>query len=175
MIRIEQVSKKFRGRPALQRVSFEVRRGEIFGLLGHNGAGKSTTFGVLLGHVFPDAGEAFIDDVSVQKDRSRALRNVGAIFETPSFFDYMSGWRNLEIFTCYSAIVPKAEMEEVVAFVVSRNPVSAEDLDSLCKNNIARFKRPREYRFVDALPKNNYGKVLKTALREMAARPTEGT
>jgi long-chain acyl-CoA synthetase len=55
--------------------------------------------------------------------------------------------------------------EEVVAFVVQRNPVSAEDLDSLCKSNIARFKRPREYRFVDALPKNNYGKVLKTELR----------
>ena len=57
--------------------------------------------------------------------------------------------------------------EEVVAFVVSRNPVSAEDLDSLCRNNIARFKRPRDYRFVEALPKNNYGKVLKTELRKL--------
>jgi acyl-CoA synthetase (AMP-forming)/AMP-acid ligase II len=57
--------------------------------------------------------------------------------------------------------------EEVVAFVVSRNPISAEELDSLCKNNIARFKRPREYRFVQALPKNNYGKVLKTELRRL--------
>ncbi len=55
--------------------------------------------------------------------------------------------------------------EEVVAFVVSRDPVSSQDLDSLCKENIARFKRPREYRFVQALPKNNYGKVLKTELR----------
>jgi ABC-2 type transport system ATP-binding protein len=117
MIRIEQVSKKFRGRPALQRVSFEVRRGEIFGLLGHNGAGKSTTFGVLLGHVFPDAGEAFIDDVSVQKDRSRALRNVGAIFETPSFFDYMSGWRNLELLASYSGHVPRSELEGAVRTV----------------------------------------------------------
>jgi long-chain acyl-CoA synthetase len=59
--------------------------------------------------------------------------------------------------------------EEVVAFVVSRSPVSVEDLDSLCKGNIARFKRPREYRFVDALPKNNYGKVLKTDLRRQLA------
>ena len=55
--------------------------------------------------------------------------------------------------------------EEVVAFVVSKSPVSAQDLDFLCKDNIARFKRPREYRFVEALPKNNYGKVLKTELR----------
>ena len=58
--------------------------------------------------------------------------------------------------------------EEVVAFVVLKGSsnVKAEDLDSLCLANIARFKRPREYRFVEALPKNNYGKVLKTELRK---------
>jgi long-chain acyl-CoA synthetase len=59
--------------------------------------------------------------------------------------------------------------EEVVAFVVSRSPISAEVLDQLCLENIARFKRPREYRFVEALPKNNYGKVLKTELRKLLA------
>jgi len=59
--------------------------------------------------------------------------------------------------------------EEVVAFVVARAgaAVSEESLDRLCLANIARFKRPKRYLFVDSLPKNNYGKVLKTALREM--------
>lgn len=56
--------------------------------------------------------------------------------------------------------------EIVVAFVVGSH-VTTEELDTLCLQHIARFKRPKEYRFVDALPKNNYGKVLKTALREM--------
>ena len=56
--------------------------------------------------------------------------------------------------------------EEVVAFVVRKATVEPSDLDDLCKSNIARFKRPRDYRFVDALPKNNYGKVLKTELRK---------
>ncbi len=55
--------------------------------------------------------------------------------------------------------------EEVVAFVVARRSIAPEDLDRLCLENVARFKRPREYRFVDTLPKNNYGKVLKTELR----------
>jgi len=57
--------------------------------------------------------------------------------------------------------------EEVVAFVVSLpgSAVRQEDLDSLCLDNIARYKRPKRYVFVDDLPKNNYGKVLKTALR----------
>jgi acyl-CoA synthetase (AMP-forming)/AMP-acid ligase II len=57
--------------------------------------------------------------------------------------------------------------EEVVAFVVAAPgaSLSAADLDTLCLESIARFKRPRRYLFVDDLPKNNYGKVLKTALR----------
>ena len=42
-------------------------------------------------------------------------------------------------------------------------------LDAHCLDHIARFKRPKDYRFVEALPKNNYGKVLKTALRELLA------
>jgi acyl-CoA synthetase (AMP-forming)/AMP-acid ligase II len=56
--------------------------------------------------------------------------------------------------------------EEVVAFVVTKESIQQDELDRLCLDNIARFKRPREYRFVDALPKNNYGKVLKTELRK---------
>ena len=62
---------------------------------------------------------------------------------------------------------PHAEWgEEVVAFVVLKDdfPAKEEELDNLCLANIARFKRPRDYRFVDSLPKNNYGKVLKTEL-----------
>jgi long-chain acyl-CoA synthetase len=58
--------------------------------------------------------------------------------------------------------------EEVVAFVVraSGATLSAGVLDALCLERIARFKRPRDYRFVSALPKNHYGKVLKTELRD---------
>ncbi|HEY2336641.1 MAG TPA: long-chain fatty acid--CoA ligase [Burkholderiales bacterium] len=62
---------------------------------------------------------------------------------------------------------PHAEWgEEVVAFLVVKESVQKEELEQLCLDNIARFKRPREYRFVEALPKNNYGKVLKTELRK---------
>jgi acyl-CoA synthetase (AMP-forming)/AMP-acid ligase II len=57
--------------------------------------------------------------------------------------------------------------EEVIAFVVARSQLAKADLDRLCLDNIARFKRPKDYRFVEALPKNNYGKVLKTELRKL--------
>ena len=63
--------------------------------------------------------------------------------------------------------------EEVVAFVVARpgTEIAAEALDHLCLDHIARFKRPRHYRFIDELPKNNYGKVLKAELRRLLAGP----
>ena len=63
--------------------------------------------------------------------------------------------------------------EVVVAYVVGE--AKRAELDALCLTRIARFKRPKDYVFVDALPKNNYGKILKTALREMDARKTNAT
>jgi long-chain acyl-CoA synthetase len=62
-----------------------------------------------------------------------------------------------------------------VAFVVPLPGASVrqEELDSLCLDNIARYKRPKRYVFVDDLPKNNYGKVLKTALRAHLELSTE--
>jgi long-chain acyl-CoA synthetase len=59
--------------------------------------------------------------------------------------------------------------ESVVAFVVA-DAVTSEELDRLCLDHIARFKRPKLYRFLAELPKNNYGKVLKTELRKLAAQ-----
>jgi long-chain acyl-CoA synthetase len=60
--------------------------------------------------------------------------------------------------------------ESVVAYIVARHSVTPAELDAHCLAHIARFKRPKHYRFVDALPKNHYGKVLKTALRELDAQ-----
>src|SRR4051794_8024038 len=68
--------------------------------------------------------------------------------------------------------------EAVVAFVVAEDdaaPPSVEDLDRTCRENVARYKRPKDYRFVDALPTNNYGKILKRELRErLRADAAEG-
>ena len=64
--------------------------------------------------------------------------------------------------------------ESVVAFVVPRDAAPSErDLDETCLARIARFKRPKEYRFVGSLPTNNYGKVLKRELRELFTDPAD--
>lgn len=117
MISWEGISKKFRGRAAVEDVSFSVGPGEIFGLLGHNGAGKSTTFGVALGHVHPDAGRVIMNGYDVVRDRPRALARTGAIFETPAFYDYLSGWKNLNFSVSLSAVPERKRLEEVVGLV----------------------------------------------------------
>jgi long-chain acyl-CoA synthetase len=65
--------------------------------------------------------------------------------------------------------------EIVIAFIVPRgNAPDSAELDALCLDNIARFKRPKRYVLVDTLPKNNTGKVLKTRLRELLDTPLPG-
>jgi ABC-2 type transport system ATP-binding protein len=114
MLEARNLSKAFGGKPALHDVSFKLEKGEIYGLLGHNGAGKSTSLGIILGMVEPDRGEVEIGGVSVQRDRGKALRKVGAIFEAPAFYDYMSGWENLRILMGYSGGFDAKAAREVV-------------------------------------------------------------
>ena len=118
MVEIDAISKTFtKERKAVDAVSFTVRKGEIFGLLGHNGAGKSTLLGCMLGMVYPDQGEVRIDGISVQQERNRALRKVGAIFEAPAFYDYLSGWQNLKILAALSGFTDRTEISRVVDLV----------------------------------------------------------
>jgi ABC-2 type transport system ATP-binding protein len=101
MIRLEHLQKHFGRHVAVEDLSLQIEEGTLFGLLGHNGAGKSTTIGMMLGQVIPDQGQVLIDGHDVQRERALALNHVGAIFETPSFYGYLSGRRNLEIFCSY--------------------------------------------------------------------------
>ena len=112
MISLKQVTKNFGSRKAVNELTLAVPPGEIFGLLGHNGAGKSTAIGMMLGQVWPTSGEVKVCGHDVTAHRDRALRKVGAIFETPAFYDYLSGWRNLEIFSHYTARTSKARLRE---------------------------------------------------------------
>ncbi|WCJ59469.1 ABC transporter ATP-binding protein [Fontisphaera persica] len=117
MIELRGVSKRFGRRQAVDGLDLEVPAGEIFGLLGHNGAGKSTAIGMMLGQVWPDAGEVRLLGHDVTSNRRRALEKVGAIFETPAFYDYLSGWRNLEILSSFTAPTPRRRIQEVIEWV----------------------------------------------------------
>lgn len=117
MIQLRGVSKQFGTRWAVRDLDLSVPRGEIFGLLGHNGAGKSTTIGMMLGQVWPTSGELRICGHDVTVHRARALQRVGAIFEAPVFYDYLSGWKNLQILSHYTAPTPPERIRKIVEWV----------------------------------------------------------
>lgn len=117
MIHLRSVTKRFGARVAVQDLTLDVESGEIFGLLGHNGAGKSTAIGMMLGQVWPTSGEVIVCGHDVTRNRRRALERVGAIFETPAFYDYLSGWNNLVILASYTAPTSKQRIREVIEWV----------------------------------------------------------
>jgi len=117
MIELRNLRKDFGARVAVNDLTLAVPRGEIFGLLGHNGAGKSTTIGMMLGQVWPTSGAVKVCGHDVTTHRARALHKVGAIFEAPAFYDYLSGWANLEILSHYTAPTSKERIREVVDWV----------------------------------------------------------
>jgi ABC-2 type transport system ATP-binding protein len=117
MISLLDAKKTFGGRVALHGLTLDVPQGEIFGLLGHNGAGKSTAIGMMLGQVWPTSGIVKVCGHDVTTHRAKALQKVGAIFEAPAFYDYLSGRRNLEILCQYSGPASPQRIREVVDWV----------------------------------------------------------
>ena len=117
MIQLKNLYKKFGAQLAVEDLTLQVPAGEIYGLLGHNGAGKSTAIGMMLGQVWPTSGEVRICGHDVTAHRRQALQKVGAIFESPAFYDYLSGRRNLEILSSYTAATPRQRIREVIEWV----------------------------------------------------------
>ena len=93
VIRTDGLTKRYGDILAVDDLSLEVPHGQVFGLLGPNGSGKTTTMGMLLGLVSPTSGSFSLFGGSTS--HQNALHRVGAIVETPSFYPYLSGRDNL--------------------------------------------------------------------------------
>jgi ABC-2 type transport system ATP-binding protein len=95
IIEVKNLTKKFNGLTAVDNVSFEVKRGEIFGFLGPNGAGKSTTINILSTVLSPTKGEAFINNFSILSQRDGVRKSIGLVFQDPSLDDRLTAEENL--------------------------------------------------------------------------------
>ncbi len=104
MIHIDQVNKSFTGSPALKDLNLEVKKGEILGLLGANGAGKSTTINLLLGFIQADSGSVKINQKDVLKHPQEVRKIIGYIPENVNLYPYLSGLENLDYFCKLAAL-----------------------------------------------------------------------
>jgi ABC-type multidrug transport system ATPase subunit len=104
ILKTHQLSKSFKDFKAVDNLSFEVHRGDIFGFLGQNGAGKSTTIRMLLSLIQPDVGSIEIFGMNLHTHRNEILRRVGAVIEKPDLYKYLSAYDNLKLFAKMSGI-----------------------------------------------------------------------
>ncbi len=98
MIITENLTKKFGDNTAVDRLSLEVKEGEVFGFLGPNGAGKTTTVRLLTCLISPTSGAASIAGQDIKTQAGQIRRMVGILTETPGLYENLSAERNLEIF-----------------------------------------------------------------------------
>lgn len=117
ILETQSLTKRFDERTAVDRVSLQVARGDIFGFLGQNGAGKSTTIRMLLGLVKPTAGSVSVLGYEVPRQRERALRRIGAIIDAPAFYDHLTGLENLRVFASLTGPASDARYREVIRWV----------------------------------------------------------
>jgi ABC-type multidrug transport system ATPase subunit len=117
VLRTELLTKRYGRRVAVDHLSLEVERGDIFGFLGQNGAGKSTTIRMVLGLVRPTQGSVRLLGQDVRRQPLRALRKVGAIIESPAFYDHFTGWQNLRLLAAMSGGATPKRIEEILEIV----------------------------------------------------------
>ncbi|WPO84315.1 ABC transporter ATP-binding protein [Chryseobacterium sp. JJR-5R] len=113
MLKTVDLHKKYNGFTALQSLNLEVGKGEVFALLGQNGAGKSTTINILLGLIKATSGDAFINKISVREHPQEIKKHMAYIPETVLLYPGLTGLENLDFFS------------RIAGFTYSREELSA--------------------------------------------------
>ena len=118
IIQVRNLTKNFRDIKAVDDLSFTVEAGQVYGFLGQNGAGKSTTIRMLLTLITPTSGEIELFGMNLSKHRKEILRQVGAIIERPDLYKYLTALENLRLFATMSGVkVAEKELMDQLSMV----------------------------------------------------------
>ncbi len=104
IVKVTGLTKSFKHITAVQDLSFSVNEGDVYGFLGQNGAGKSTTIRMLATLIRPTQGSIEIFGRPLLTNRNEILRQVGAVIEKPDVYKYLSAYENLELFARLSGV-----------------------------------------------------------------------
>jgi len=110
VIQVQGLTKKFGHHfTAVNDLSFSVNKGDVYGFLGQNGAGKSTSIRMLLSLIEPTAGDIEIFGLPLAANRSEIMKKVGAVIEKPAMYEYLTAYQNLKIFSALSGVSKKRQ------------------------------------------------------------------
>jgi ABC-type multidrug transport system ATPase subunit len=110
IIQVNNLSKQYQELKAVDNLSFTVGEGEIYGFLGQNGAGKSTTIRMLLTLIRPTAGTIHVFGKELHSSRQEILREIGAIIEKPDLYNYLTAYQNLKMMARLSGLQPTRQL-----------------------------------------------------------------
>lgn len=117
VLEVEHLTKKYRNGRGIEDITFQVRRGDIYGFFGPNGAGKTTVMKVIANLCRADRGEARIFGHDVTARFELAMEKVGLLIERAEAYEYMNGYKNLEIALRYYPHLDKKRIDEVLELV----------------------------------------------------------
>ncbi len=132
MLKIEHLSKSFESIKAVDDISFEVKKGEIFGFLGPNGAGKTTAISMISGLLKPDNGKISIDSMDLERDQKKIKKIMGVVPQEMAFYDELTAKENL-LFWGKLQGVPKKALEERIQFYLEKTGLLGRENDPLKK------------------------------------------
>jgi ABC-type multidrug transport system ATPase subunit len=138
IIQVDNLSKQFKDFKAVDNLSFTVNEGDIYGFLGQNGAGKSTTIRMLLTLIKPTGGDINFFGKKLSTHRSEILSKVGAVIEKPDLYKYLSAYDNLSVFARMSGI--KADRQLLM------NQLQLVGLEARAKDKVATFSQGMKQR-----------------------------
>jgi len=124
VLKVEGVTKIYGERAAVNNVTFNIHRGEIYGLIGQNGAGKTTIIKIITGLAKATSGSVYICGYNVENNFEKAIRNVGGIIENPELYSYMSGMDNLKYYASLYGGINQNRIDEIVALVGMENRIN---------------------------------------------------
>ena len=121
ILEIKNLNKSFKKKHIIKDLSMNIEAGEVFGFLGPNGAGKTTTIKMVMGFLFPDSGEIYINGYDLKKDYEKAMSFLGGIVENPEMYKNLTGMTNLKMYARLHENVDKNRIDEVVHMVGMSN------------------------------------------------------
>lgn len=139
LVQIDNVTKSFGDKKALQNISFSVPPGQICGLLGPNGAGKTTLFRLLMGILKATKGELLVDGQDVFEKRVEAKRLIGFLPDEPVFYSYLSGLEILELSAAMHGLDVQATINRIAPLI--RTLRLAEDIHNYAEDYSRGMKK----------------------------------
>jgi len=110
IVKVSNLTKQFKQLTAVDNLSFSVQKGDVYGFLGQNGAGKSTSIRMMLTLITPTSGHIELFGYDLNKHRKDILQQIGAVIEKPDVYKFLSAYENLKLFAKLSGVKPTHQL-----------------------------------------------------------------